>query len=247
MSKKDFDDFTQRDTLSLFGDESRSNCTVAEAKAFEKDHRRSRRGRALWIGLPILLLLVAGLAAYIYIDHVNYLRAVEKERLEQENPTYQEFTVGYPDAKFVIDIEGTGGDSLPGVVAFVLDEILGTKPSEVCIHKTFSGEMSPKPLQFSMAINGKKEFQVMDDEEGVMVSLNVSNPLMKKELLLKVVNEEWNRCYPDAQYPLEVKIPVKPEPTAAEQRQMELEREKQERFSNIPIVTDPRKAAPVEE
>ncbi|GEM_PF-6246269 len=243
MSKNEFDDFKKRDTLSLFGDESRSNCTVAEAKAFEKDHRRSRGGRALLIGIPILLILVGALGAYIYIDHRNYVAAIEKERMENENPVRHEITEGKVDAKFVVDVQGMGDESLPAPVSYMLNHLVGTKPSEVCIHKTFSGEMSPKPLEFAMTINGQKEFQV-ENAEGEMVTLNVSNPLMDKDLMMKVVNREWNKLYPDAQYPLALAFPVEKDLSEAEQAQLDKEREKQERFNNIPLATDPRMTMP---
>ena len=112
MSLKDYDNLHERSTLSLFGDESRSTCTVAEAKEFERERSRRRRRRALWIGIPVVLIILGIAGCYAY----RIRAAAEAARLEEEarlaNPERQEVREGNPSALFKLVVQGTSEERL---------------------------------------------------------------------------------------------------------------------------------------
>lgn len=246
MSKhQDFDDFQRRDTLSLFGDESRSTCTVSEAKEFNREVARRRRHYALVIGIPALLLLVGLLGLYFWNEHREMLAAIEAERLEHENKVFPIKTIGFADAKFVIRFQGVTEEQIPAVINFVALHAVWQKPSEACIVSQYSGPMVAEPLPYSVEVNGKTTLETTD-ADGNAVVLDLSQRDIDAELFAKAVCAEWNRCYPGARVPLEIRIPTKENATPEEQAELEKMKSERERFNNLQLPDDPRMSHPEE-
>ncbi len=234
---KEFNARHRRESLSLFDDESRSNCTVEEAKAYQKSRRRRRRRRALLVAIPLVAILAGGgLWGYLH----RRAEAQELARQEEEQAkaqSQQENVEGLSEARMELRIQGVSEDSIPGQVSFVAQQALWQKPSEVRVVKVFSG-MKKEPLPFSLSMNGETTLPVMTPE-GKELELNLADPRVDADLLAAAVSQAWNRLYPDALHPMEIQIPK-----AEESPSQKAEKQRLERFQQIPQLDDPRMVNP---
>ena len=235
----DPDKMKYRDSRSLFGDDTRSNCTVAEAKEYQQGESRFRFKRVAMVGLPILAIVLCVVAGIWYCDYYNEKMERQEAAREAENPSRSERVDGFEDAKFVMHVEGMSEETLPMACVLVIRDALGQKPSEVKVEYKFSGEMSPKPLPFNFTINGKSSLETVDDS-GASVAVDLMDEQVNPNLLFKAVAEEWNRLYPDAMYPMVLEAPKPREENLDETPA------KEDQFSNIAIPNDPRMTNPIQ-
>lgn len=227
------DEFLKRDTLSLFGDDSRSDCTVAEAKAFEKNQSKSRRKLAMVIVIPVLLLIVGGGLGYWWHENAARKAYLEAEREAEMNPKLSDSAIGVESAKLVIEIQGPDEEMMPPTISLV-KHALFLKPSEVLLKQVYGGSKT-KPVDYKLVINGKENIDVKNDA-GEVVTLNLSDPGIDMNLLAKCICQEWNALYPDAQHPLVLEAPKR----EVEEKPATDEENPAERFKNIPLANDPR-------
>ncbi len=234
MSLKDYDNLHERSTLSLFGDESRSTCTVAEAKEFERERSRRRRRRALWIGIPVVLIILGIAGCYAY----RIRAAAEAARLEEEarlaNPERQEVREGNPAALFKLVVQGTSEERLNQKALYAFKQALWQKPSEVYLEETLSGDASPKPLEQVMTVNGKTELP-LTLADGRVKMIDPTNPMVDFKELINAIEGEWNRTYPDAQHPMSITVPNERPPE---------EDSSKDRFKDLKLADDPRMVNP---
>ncbi len=239
MSKKDdYNDFQKRDTLSLFGDETRSRCTVAEAKAFDKAQAAGRRRLMLCIVIPLLVVVAIG-GFFV----VRSLRAaaeaarLEEERQEAEASKTQVTVIGLDSARMKIAVQGPSEEALPPQYLYVAHTAQWWKPSEVQL--TISLNATPgKMLPFACTINGQESLECKA-EDGSVTAVSLKDRSLDAELLAKAVSQAWNALYPEAQHPLSVTIPQ----PKKDKFQLEEERNR-EKFENIPSLSDPRMVNP---
>ncbi|MGN0866855.1 MAG: hypothetical protein ACI4SG_04165 [Oligosphaeraceae bacterium] len=233
---KEFNARHRRESLSLFEDESRSNCTVEEAKAYEKSLSQSRRRRALLVAIPLVVILGGGGIFWHCHSQAAAREAARQEEEQAKRQARQEIVEGLPSARMEIRIQGVSGDSTPGQVTFVAQQALWQKPSEVRVVKIYSGMHEPIP--FSMSVNGETSLPVVN-EEGRELELNLADNRVDPDLLAAAVCQAWNRLYPEAQHPMEIKIPQTEESPAQKS-----EKQRLERFQKIPQLDDPRMVNP---
>ena len=239
MSKKDdFNDFQRRDTLSLFGDETRSRCTVAEAKAFDKAQAAGRRRLMLCIVIPLLIVVAIGCFFVVRsMRAAAEAERLEEERQEAEAAKNQVTVLGLDSARMKIAIQGASEEALPPQHFFVANAALWQKPSEVQL--TVSYNATPgKMLPFALTINGKESLEYKA-EDGTVTVVELKDRSVDADLLAKAVSQEWNSLYPEAQYPMAVTIPQ----PKKDKFQLEEERNR-EKFNNIPSLSDPRMVNP---
>ncbi len=239
MSKKNDDkDFQRRDTLSLFGDETRSRCTVAEAKAFDKAQAAARRRLMLCIVIPLLAVVAVGCFFVVRSMRAAAEAArLEEERHEAEASKNQVTVVGLDSARMKIAIQAPSEEAAVPQQLYVAHAAQWLKPSEVQLTTSYNANPG-KVLPFACTINGKDTLEYKA-EDGTATVLHLKDHSLDAELLAKAVSQLWNSLYPEAQHPMEIIIPQ----PKKDKFQLEEERNR-EKFENIPSLSDPRMVHP---
>lgn len=182
---------------------------AAGAAEFRRNNALQRRRLLIkWVLLPVLVL-IAAVAYVLYRQHKIAVAAME----EIQNRKYSEDVAlvtpsGLKDAKIKIAVITPTEAGFPYSLRMALLDAVGTKPSEIFIEYIIFDDIEKaviveRPEGPDIAINGASEVTIVKD--GVEKTIQLSFKMDGQDLC-DVLNYEFNRAYPDAQYPLAITL-----------------------------------------